>query len=220
MLSKIRTDFKVGLGARYWGEPPDVTVWSPETNSQEEFWRWIQGDLCKSVQIAAVIRLVAWTRSSDLWILENTFFSQFLMIFPLLWFMTPPQHTFGPQHLLVSLPGRKNACRDREVTERRRCFLMRAGESIEEEWIEKKWYSGLSLSQKKEWDNAICADMDGPTDCHTEESKSDREDRCCFLWYHLHAKSKKTVQMNLFTKHSHRCRKQIYGYQGEGVVEG
>ena len=127
MLSKIRTDFKVGLGVRYWGEPPDVMVWSPETNSQEEFWRWIQGDLCKSVQIAAVIRLVAWTRSSDLWILENTFFSQFLMIFPLLWFLTPPQHTFGPQHLLVSWPGRKNTCRDREVTERRRCFLMRAG---------------------------------------------------------------------------------------------
>lgn len=26
MLSKIRTDFKVGLGVRYWGEPPDVMV--------------------------------------------------------------------------------------------------------------------------------------------------------------------------------------------------
>ena len=29
-------------------------------------------------------------------------------------------------------------------------------------------YNGILLSHKKEWNNAICSDMDGPRDCHTE----------------------------------------------------
>ena len=29
-------------------------------------------------------------------------------------------------------------------------------------------YSGILLSHKKEWNNAICSNMDGPRDCHTE----------------------------------------------------
>ena len=33
----------------------------------------------------------------------------------------------------------------------------------------------ILLSHKKEWNNAICSDMDGPRDCHTEWSKSGRE---------------------------------------------
>ena len=28
---------------------------------------------------------------------------------------------------------------------------------------------------KKEWNNAICSDIDGPRDCHTEWSKSDKD---------------------------------------------
>ena len=47
-----------------------------------------------------------------------------------------------------------------------------------EEWIKKMWciytmeyYSAI----KKEQNNAICSNMDGPRDCHTEWSKSDRE---------------------------------------------
>ena len=28
---------------------------------------------------------------------------------------------------------------------------------------------------KKEWNNAICSDMDGPRDCHAEWSKSDKD---------------------------------------------
>ena len=35
--------------------------------------------------------------------------------------------------------------------------------------------NGILLSQKKEWNNAICRDVDRPTDCHTEWSKSERE---------------------------------------------
>ena len=36
-------------------------------------------------------------------------------------------------------------------------------------------YNGLLLSHKKQWNNAICSNMDGPRDYHTKWSKSDRE---------------------------------------------
>ena len=36
-------------------------------------------------------------------------------------------------------------------------------------------YNGILLSHKNEQNNAICSNMDGSRDCHTEWSKSDRE---------------------------------------------
>ena len=36
-------------------------------------------------------------------------------------------------------------------------------------------YKGILLSHKKEWNNAICNNMDGPRDYHTKWKKSDRE---------------------------------------------
>ena len=36
-------------------------------------------------------------------------------------------------------------------------------------------YNGILSSHKKEWNNAICSNMDGPRDYHSEWSKSDRE---------------------------------------------
>ena len=36
-------------------------------------------------------------------------------------------------------------------------------------------YNGILLTNKKEQNNAICSNMDGPRDCHTEWSKSQRE---------------------------------------------
>ena len=36
-------------------------------------------------------------------------------------------------------------------------------------------HNGILLSQRKEQNNAICSNMDGPRDCHTEWSKSDVE---------------------------------------------
>ena len=35
--------------------------------------------------------------------------------------------------------------------------------------------NGTLLSHKKERNNAICSNIDGPRDCHTKWSKSDRE---------------------------------------------
>ena len=45
-------------------------------------------------------------------------------------------------------------------------------------WIKKMWYictMEYNSLIKKEWNNAICSNMDGPRDDHTKWSKSDRE---------------------------------------------
>ena len=36
-------------------------------------------------------------------------------------------------------------------------------------------YNGILLSHKKELNRAICRDVAGPRECHTEWSKSERE---------------------------------------------
>ena len=36
-------------------------------------------------------------------------------------------------------------------------------------------YNGILLGHKKEWNNAICSNMDGPRDYHTKRSKSEIE---------------------------------------------
>ena len=36
-------------------------------------------------------------------------------------------------------------------------------------------YNGILLSHKKEWNNAICSNMDATRDDHTKWSKSERE---------------------------------------------
>ena len=41
-------------------------------------------------------------------------------------------------------------------------------------------YNGILLSHKKEWNSAICSNMDGPRDYHIKWSKSDK-DKCCKL---------------------------------------
>ena len=45
-------------------------------------------------------------------------------------------------------------------------------------WMDKDVvyiYNGMLLSHKKEWNNAICSNMDGPRDYHSKQRKSDRE---------------------------------------------
>ena len=36
-------------------------------------------------------------------------------------------------------------------------------------------YNGILISCLKEWNNAICSNMNGTRECHTEWSKSNRE---------------------------------------------
>ena len=46
-------------------------------------------------------------------------------------------------------------------------------------WMDKEnvvpIYNGTLLSHKKEWNNAICSNMNGPRDYYTKWSKSERE---------------------------------------------
>ena len=46
-------------------------------------------------------------------------------------------------------------------------------------WLDKEdvvyTHNGVLLNHKKEWNNAICSNMDGPRDYHTKWSKSERE---------------------------------------------
>ena len=59
-------------------------------------------------------------------------------------------------------------------------------------------YNGILLSHKKEWNCAMCEDIDRPRDYRTEWNTSERENqtvKCC-----LYVKSKKMVQMHLLAK--------------------
>ena len=47
-----------------------------------------------------------------------------------------------------------------------------------DKWIKKIWYIYIReyySAMKKEQSNAICRNMDGPRDCYTEDSKSERK---------------------------------------------
>ena len=54
-----------------------------------------------------------------------------------------------------------------------------------EQWTDKEdmvcIYKGYYSAIKKEWNNAICRNMDGPRDCHTEWSKPDRERQISYV---------------------------------------
>ena len=56
-----------------------------------------------------------------------------------------------------------------------------------DEWIKNMWYiniyNGILLSHKKEWNNAICCNMDGSRDYHTKWSKSERERQTPYMSY-------------------------------------
>ena len=74
-------------------------------------------------------------------------------------------------------------------------------------------YHGILLSHKKEWDYAICSNMDEPRDYHTKCSKTEKEK------YHnlLICKMQNIVNIDLFTeqKQTHKHRKLMVT-KGEG----
>ena len=74
-------------------------------------------------------------------------------------------------------------------------------------------YNGILLSHKNEWNNAICSNMDGPRDYHTEWCKSDQERQISYdiiyMWNLI-----KMTQKKLFIKQekkTHRFQNQTYG---------
>ena len=50
-------------------------------------------------------------------------------------------------------------------------------------------YDVIPVSHKKEWNNAICSNVDGREDDHTKWNKSDKKDN--IKWDHLYVESKK-----------------------------
>ena len=51
---------------------------------------------------------------------------------------------------------------------------MSVDRGVEGEYV-VRMCSGVLLSHGREWNNAICSNMDGPRDCHTGGSRSDKE---------------------------------------------
>ena len=57
-------------------------------------------------------------------------------------------------------------------------------------------YNGNYSAIKKQWNNAICSNIDGPRDYHAKWTQT----KTNIIWYQLNVKSLKMIQMNLFTK--------------------
>ena len=75
-------------------------------------------------------------------------------------------------------------------------------------------YNGILLSHKKEWNNAICSNMDGPRDYHTKWSQKEKDK------YHmisLICGISNMTQMNLSKKQKQtlRHREQIVVAKGD-----
>ena len=73
-------------------------------------------------------------------------------------------------------------------------------------------YTVVYYSTIKQNKTAMCSNVDGPRDCHTECYKSDIliERQIYDVIYMWNLKKKSTE----LTKQNHRCRKLTYGYMG------
>ena len=82
-------------------------------------------------------------------------------------------------------------------------------------------YNGMLLSHKKEWNDAICSDTDGPGGSHTEWSESDRRGQCCVTSL-ICGIEKEMIQMNWLTKQkeTHRVREQTKVSGGKDWGQG
>ena len=61
-------------------------------------------------------------------------------------------------------------------------------------------HNGTLLSHKKEWNNAICSNMDGPRYYHTKQSKSERERQISSDITHIYNLKYKTKELNSKTE--------------------
>ena len=81
-------------------------------------------------------------------------------------------------------------------------------------------HNGILLSHQKGQSNAICSNTDGPRDCHTEWSKSDRGGEVSYGIPFIWNLKRNDLQITLLTKQkeTHRLREQTYGCWREGIV--
>jgi len=74
-------------------------------------------------------------------------------------------------------------------------------------------HNGILLSHKKEWNNAICSNMDGPGDYHTKQSKWERNKNT--IWYHSYVESKIWHKWTyLQNRQTHGHKEQVCSFQG------
>ena len=79
-------------------------------------------------------------------------------------------------------------------------------------WMDKdviQIYNGILLCHEREWNNVIRGDMDR----HWVKSNRERQ-ISSDINFMRNLKKKKMIQMNLFTKQSHRCTKLPQGGRG------
>ena len=91
-----------------------------------------------------------------------------------------------------------------------------------EEWRKKVQYI-LTMEYysviKKQWNNTICSNMDGPRDNHTKWSQR----KTNIIWYHVYVETKIWQKMTYLVtkqKQAHRHREQTYDCQGENCEVG
>ena len=85
-----------------------------------------------------------------------------------------------------------------------------------DEWIKKDVvyiHNGILLNHKKEWNNAICSNMDGPRNHHTKWSKSERERQIPYDITYMWNLKYVTDELIYKTETDFRHRKQTCGYQ-------
>ena len=83
------------------------------------------------------------------------------------------------------------------------------------EWIKKVMvhiYNGILLSHKKEWHNAICNNMAGHRDCHTEWR---RQRKINIIWYHFYVESKKKWYKWTYLQNRNTIVKKLTVTEGE-----
>ena len=81
--------------------------------------------------------------------------------------------------------------------------------------------NGILLSHKKEKNNAICSNVTGHRDCHTEWSKSDRERQILYdIVYMQNLKKQWYKELIYKTEADSQTSKTNYGYQGWGGKGG
>ena len=71
-------------------------------------------------------------------------------------------------------------------------------------------YNGILVTYKKELNNSICSNMDGPRDCQTEWNQSDRERQISYVITFKNGKI--NVCINTKQKKTYRYWRQIYSY--------
>ena len=80
-------------------------------------------------------------------------------------------------------------------------------------------YNGILLSHKKECNNAICSNMDGPREYHTKWSKSGKERQILYITYMWNLKN--NTNEYIYKTETDSQTQETYGYQkGKGGREG